>query len=183
MDTTVCLLLACLLSAWFISPQESIEKATLFQGLQYVYNICVNFFRVLSREGNGKSFFFFFLSIDFVKPFQEEKEATAGGQYHTWRTKSRGEGTFLFTAACSGLYTTGYIKASTNASSGFLLTNEMWEYFPDCHLKQNFCKALTLGCGTVDHSVTLALCKINYVHRRMKLEIFVFNAIYTLHNQ
>lgn len=68
---------------------------------------------------------FFFLSIDFVKPSQEEKEATAGGQYQSWRTKRRGEGTFLFTAACSGLYTTGYIKASINASSGSLLTNEM----------------------------------------------------------
>lgn len=53
----VCLFV-CLLSAWFISPQESIEKATLFQRLQYVYDICVYFFRVLSREGNGRSFFF-----------------------------------------------------------------------------------------------------------------------------
>lgn len=77
----VCLFV-CLLSAWFISPQESIEKATLFQRLQYVYDICVYFFRVLSREGNGRSFFFF-LSIDFVKPSQEEKEATAGGQYQS----------------------------------------------------------------------------------------------------
>lgn len=148
----VCLL-ACSLLSWFISPQESIEKATLFQGLQYVYNICVYFFRVLSREGSGRSSFFFFsYQLTLLSFLRKRKKPLQGASINVEEQRGEVKGHFSLQQPCSGLYTTGYFKASTNASFGSLLTNEMWEYFPDCHLKQNFCKKLTLGCGTVDHS-------------------------------
>lgn len=91
---------AFLFFSLLISPQDCREKPTLFQELHWLYNRHVYVFRVLSREENGN--FFFSVSIDFFKPPQEEKEATGGGQYQSWRTKMTGQETLLFTSACSG---------------------------------------------------------------------------------
>lgn len=92
---------AFLFFSLLISPQDCREKPTLFQELHWLYNRHVYVFRVLSREENW-NFFFFPVSIDFFKPPQEEKEATGGGQYQSWRTKMTGQETLLFTSACSG---------------------------------------------------------------------------------
>lgn len=162
------------------------KNVSLFQELQWLYNRYVYFFRVLSKE-NWNSFFFFCINWLF--------KASPGGERSHWRgpvskLKNKDDRSRDTSVYISMLWT----NVPENTSKPLLmpaldLFSSKWnmEIFSWLSSKIKQLQSTLVWLGTFKLSifiVALALSKLNYVYRRMRLAmLYIVVTVTCLHDQ